>query len=189
MITLDFGAITAGLIIGLGFGYVISRSRLCSNSAFSNIVLMRNFSLGRILLVSALLLTFTTGILALFGLVTYRPMGFSYLLSPVGGLIFGVGMVLAGGCASGICYKAGEGLYQAIVAIFGFALGGLILTSTLGSEFAHLRIDTTVFNSLVPTLGSAVGIQTSDVWILGIILGGGGIILLGFYSWRHRRFE
>jgi uncharacterized membrane protein YedE/YeeE len=37
-----------------------------------------------------------------------------------GGFLFGLGIVMAGGCASGIVYRLGEGQVSAIIAIFGF---------------------------------------------------------------------
>jgi uncharacterized membrane protein YedE/YeeE len=41
----------------------------------------------------------------------------------LGGFLFGLGIVLAGGCASGIVYRLGEGQIGALVAIVGFFFG------------------------------------------------------------------
>ncbi len=41
----------------------------------------------------------------------------------LGGFLFGLGIVLAGGCASGIVYRLGEGQIGALIAIVGFFFG------------------------------------------------------------------
>ena len=46
---------------------------------------------------------------------------FSPIAAIVGGYLFGIGIVMAGGCGSGILYKQGEGQFAALVATFGFA--------------------------------------------------------------------
>ncbi len=41
----------------------------------------------------------------------------------IGGYIFGMGIVLAGGCGSGILYRVGEGNLAYVFAVFGFFFG------------------------------------------------------------------
>jgi uncharacterized membrane protein YedE/YeeE len=41
----------------------------------------------------------------------------------IGGYLFGLGIVLAGGCGSGIIYRIGEGNLSYVVAVFGFFFG------------------------------------------------------------------
>lgn len=55
-----------------------------------------------------------------------RPLGFSVI---VGAFIFGVGMQLGNGCASGNLYHAGGGQIRAIPSIIGFIAGGLWATA------------------------------------------------------------
>ena len=55
-----------------------------------------------------------------------RPLGFSVL---VGAFIFGIGMQLGNGCASGNLYHAGGGQLRAIPSMLGFMAGGLWATS------------------------------------------------------------
>jgi hypothetical protein len=58
----------------------------------------------------------------------------------ISGTIFGIGMVLAGGCASGSLYKVGEGNMTSLIAvIFGLCLGQAIFVDIGG-----------IFNSLLP---------------------------------------
>lgn len=55
-----------------------------------------------------------------------RPLGFSVL---IGAFIFGIGMQLGNGCASGNLYHAGGGQLRAIPSMFGFMVGGLWATA------------------------------------------------------------
>jgi hypothetical protein len=52
-----------------------------------------------------------------------------WLGSLLGGLIFGVGMVLAGGCASGSMWRMGEGHIKLWVAVFFFSWTGSTFTA------------------------------------------------------------
>lgn len=55
-----------------------------------------------------------------------RPLGFSVI---VGAFIFGIGMQLGNGCASGNLYHAGGGQLRAIPSMLGFMAGGLWATA------------------------------------------------------------
>ena len=63
----------------------------------------------------------------------------SYLVIPtrfwvgslLGGLVFGVGMVLAGGCASGSLWRIGEGHLKLVAAVFFFAWSGSTVSAVL----------------------------------------------------------
>lgn len=121
---------------GLAFGFVLQRSRFCFASAFRDVFLLQH---GRTLKgVLAGLAVATLG----FGLVMSKqvpnpslgflppeanvlPIGLHLV---VGGLIFGIGMVVAGGCVSGSVYRMGEG-YVASWVSFGGILIGLLFTS------------------------------------------------------------
>ena len=53
----------------------------------------------------------------------------------VGGIIFGIGMVIAGGCGSGSVWRAGEGQIKLILAVIFFSLStSLVKAGIKGSE-------------------------------------------------------
>ena len=58
----------------------------------------------------------------------------------LGGLAFGAGMALAGGCVTGILWKAGEGQSVLVLAVIGFAAGELIIRGP-GSELVTSLAD------------------------------------------------
>ncbi len=119
---------------GLAFGVVLQRSRFCFASAFRDI-----FLLGHGRSMKAVLAGLTVATLG-FAVVMSRqipntslgilppdanvlPLG---LHTVVGGLLFGVGMVVAGGCVSGSIYRMGEGYIASWVAFGGIAAGLLV---------------------------------------------------------------
>ena len=124
-------AILSGLLVGVLFGFALQRGRFCMNSAFRDIILGRDFTLFKALSVAILVEMIGFSILAVTGVVTLAPKPLMWGANIVGGLIFGFGMALAGGCASGITYRAGEGMVGAMVAILGFGVGGLMTATGL----------------------------------------------------------
>ena len=123
-------------VFGLAFGFVLQRARFCFASAFRDI-----FLLGHARNMKGLLLGLAVGAVG-FGLVMGRqvpmtslgiyppsanvlPLGIHTVL---GGLLFGIGMVLAGGCVSGSIYRMGEGYVASWVAFAG-VMGGLLVSA------------------------------------------------------------
>jgi len=118
-----------GLILGIIFGFVLQRGRFCMNSAFRDIIIGKDYtlfkSLGAALLVS--LVGFAT--LAGANIITLNPKPLVWGANIIGGFIFGIGMVIAGGCASGITYRIGEGMGGAFTALIGFSLTAYLTKS------------------------------------------------------------
>lgn len=117
----------------LAFGFVLQRSRFCFAAAFRDLFLIKSTSLTRAVLLSLALttlgfaalqyLSLEHGVLAAQGRV--MPVGMHTVL---GGGIFGIGMVIAGGCVTGVLMRVGEGHMMQ-----GAALVGLLAGSALGS--------------------------------------------------------
>lgn len=122
--------------IGIALGVTLQRSRFCFNSAFRDLVQFRS---GRTMKGVIIGMAVATGG---FGLRMYNllpnpslgpiapeahvtPLSFALIL---GGLLFGMGMVIAGGCTSGSIYRMGEGYVASWVSFAGI-LGGLLLSS------------------------------------------------------------
>jgi uncharacterized membrane protein YedE/YeeE len=109
--------------IGFLFGFFLQKGNLCGSSAFSEVLLMKDWKK-----VWGLWICIVTGmagfaVLDLLGWVVLNPKPFIWGNYVIGGLVFGVGMVLSGGCVSGCLFKAGTGNLNSIVAILGIALG------------------------------------------------------------------
>jgi uncharacterized membrane protein YedE/YeeE len=116
---------------GLAFGFVLQRSRFCFASAFRDIFLLRHGRNMRGVLVGLAVATIGFAVLMArqvpnpsLGIVppsaNVLPIGWHLV---VGGLLFGVGMVVAGGCVSGSIYRMGEGYVASWVSFFGLMIG------------------------------------------------------------------
>lgn len=115
------------LVTGVALGYVLSRSRFGFAGGIKRVYVTGEASLTTALVVMFSIATIATGAIHYSGLVQYTP-----FINPVslglvlGGLLFGVGMILAGGCASGTLTDAGEGEGGAWIGLIFFILGSVL---------------------------------------------------------------
>jgi uncharacterized membrane protein YedE/YeeE len=111
-----------GLLVGILFGVLLQRSRLCFNSAIRDIKMTKDNYLMKMALLAVLVETIGFHLVAQLGLIKLNPLPFIPWAQIVGGFLFGMGMVLAGGCASGVTYRIGEGYITAFVAAIFFGI-------------------------------------------------------------------
>jgi uncharacterized protein len=171
------------VIGGFLMGFVMHRSRLCFARCFREPFMTAEGDMTKAIIVSLAI-----GIPAA-ALLFEKKLIDPYIAIPptfwlgslLGGLIFGLGMIFAGGCASGALWRAGEGHLKLWVAVFFFAWGG----STFSGILHHWDVMTRDVN-LESIEFTKVGIQTylPDMvggwgWALAISLG----ILAIWYAW------
>ncbi len=113
----------SGLLVGVLFGFVLQRGRYCMNSAFRDIIFVNDFTIFRSYLLALLIAIIGANFLEDLGFMGegLRRQTFNVVANIAGGYIFGIGIVMAGGCGSGIVYRTGEGYVSAFVATLGFA--------------------------------------------------------------------
>ncbi len=119
-----FMVLISGILVGVAFGFVLQRGRYCMNSAFRDMIFMDDYTLFRSYILALIIAIVGANLLEDFGFLGddgLRRQSFNIVANIVGGYIFGLGIVLAGGCGSGIIYRIGEGYVSAIVATLGFA--------------------------------------------------------------------
>lgn len=136
-------ALRALLILsGFGIGFILHRSRFCFSRVFRE-----PFMTGEGEMTKAMILALALGVpmgAALIAIGAIDP----YLAIPprfwigslLGGLVFGIGMVFAGGCASGSLWRVGEGHLKLVVAVIFFGWGGSTASALL-SKAGLLTID------------------------------------------------
>lgn len=109
--------------IGFLFGFFMERSDLCGASAFSEVVLMKDVDKvwGLWVAIAASMVLFALG--AGVGLIKLSPKPLMWANYLLGGVIFGVGTVLAGGCVSGCLFKAGQGNLNSLAALVAMPIG------------------------------------------------------------------
>jgi uncharacterized protein len=134
------------VVLGLALGFFLQRGRFCLNSAFRDIIFLDNLTTFRAYLLAVVVAIVGSNLIQDMGwMITSNPLtgeivqtsllrqNFVPLANILGGFLFGVGIVLAGGCASGIVYRLGEGQAAAIIAIIGFFFGVVMTTDGLFS--------------------------------------------------------
>ncbi|MCL5024622.1 MAG: YeeE/YedE family protein [Nitrospirae bacterium] len=123
---------------GFAYGLMLQYGRFCFASASRDLFAAGVPRMAVGILVALIFFSTIQATLASTNMSTFHPapIGIQVLIS---GIIFGVGMVLAGGCASGSLYKIGEGNGTSILAILGISFGQAIFVDLGG-----------VFNSFVP---------------------------------------
>lgn len=141
--------ISIALTIGIIVGIVLQRGRVCTNTAFRNLLLIRNSELFLVIITTVMVEIIGYQLLILLPIPEFsfesNPIPFSIVLIPLGGFIFGIGTVIAGGCAGGVCYRIGEGSLKSLLAFLGFAIGiGVFSINPLFGVVTELRNSTTL---------------------------------------------
>ncbi len=97
----------------------------------------------------------------------------------VGGLIFGCGMALAGGCVTGILWRSGTGSVAAGLAVVSFGAGELLIRHS--GRGAMRWLDTAGGHSSTSTLQGVVHVRYAP-----LALGLGAVTLLALLAWSRR---
>jgi uncharacterized membrane protein YedE/YeeE len=147
------------LLFGAAFGVVLQRSRFCLVNAFREPFLSGQSEHARAAALALVLSMIGFSILKATDLKDATEWVFpSYWFGAVsGGTLFGIGMVIAGGCGAGSIWRAGEGHIKLWIAVFFFAIGASMMRRWL------------VSTELVRQLGSALFLPnligwTSAIW-------------------------
>lgn len=170
----------ASLLLGLGAGAVMHRSDYCLASMFRDLFLFKRTDKLRtlVLLVGATMLLFEGA--RLLGLLPNYPFPLFYAptaANVVGGMLFGVGMVLAGGCVVGTLYKMGAGSIVSATAFVGLIVGSTVYAEIFPSWSAFIK-RTTFFPGKI-TLPQLLDVEPT-VPVLAIAAAAGALVL----RWR-----
>ena len=126
------------VVAGFAIGFVLHRSRFCLSRVFREPFMTAEGEMTKALIL-AVALGAPVGALLIFNgtIDPYLTVPARFWLgSLLGGLIFGIGMVFAGGCASGSLWRVGEGHLKLVVTVIFFAWSG----STAGAIFARFGL-------------------------------------------------
>lgn len=170
------------LVFGLGLGIVMHRSDFCMAGMFRDVFLLNDYYKLRSLFMLVALTSVLLYISRMLGIVASYPPSFfgtPSMANLLGGVIFGAGMVLAGGCAIGTLYKMGTGN---LVSVFSFL--GILLGSVLFAEFYSVNLSFIEATTLIEGKTSAehiVGNMGLPILILGLIAA------FFFYKWTKQK--
>jgi uncharacterized membrane protein YedE/YeeE len=130
-----------GLLIGFIFGWVVYRTNYCAMGSLSDIHNFGDYRRFRAWLLAAATALVGATLLEAAGVVDlarsmYLAPSFNWAGHIVGGLIFGIGMVLAGGCPSRNLARTGGGDLRALLTL---VVLGLVAFMTIAGVLAPAR--------------------------------------------------
>jgi uncharacterized membrane protein YedE/YeeE len=131
-----------GLLIGFVFGAVVYRTNYCAMGSLSDIGNFGDYRRFRAWVLAAATALIGATLLGAAGVVAldqsmYLASTFNWLGYLAGGVMFGVGMVFAGGCPSRNLARAGGGDLRALVTLM---VLGLVAYMTIGGLLAPVRV-------------------------------------------------
>lgn len=138
--------VTGGFAIAFVFGLVAAKANFCTMGALSDIVNMGHWGRMRMWLLAIAVAIVGTSVLSHLGLVDLaksvpqRPV-LPWLSLVVGGLLFGVGMTLAGGCANKNLIRAGGGSVRSIVVLTFLAIAAYMTLKGLFGQWRVMLLD------------------------------------------------
>ncbi len=172
-----FVFVITGLLIGLAFGFVLQRGRFCINTAFRE-VLFQDYTMFRAYALAVAVAILGANFLEDMGWLGHMQAGvfvaghlyrqaFVPYANILGGFIFGMGIVLAGGCGSGILYRVGEGNLAYVLAVamyfYGIAMTKFGFIKPLYNYLVNAKIVWVGDNYTIPTLYNIIGVNK---WIV-----------------------
>lgn len=148
------------LLFGAAFGIVFQRSRFCLVRAFREPFMTGDAEHTRAAALAVVISMLGFTILKFADLKdrgewVFASAGIGALL---GGLVFGVGMTLAGGCGAGAIWRAGEGQVKLWVAVACFALGASLARLVLAQSGLLQKLGVAVFLPGVLGWAGAIGL-------------------------------
>lgn len=190
----------SGFVIGLLFGAVVQRTNFCSMGAISDSIATGDRRRLRAWLLAIAVATIGTQALLLTGTVAvdksfYLAPRLAWIALPLGGLLFGFGMVLAGGCASRTVVRVGAGSLKSLTAfvvmgIVGYATArGLLyyprtVVETVAVDFSAYGVS----SQAIPALAArALGVSSATLTAVVAAIVAAALLIWCFGNRSFRR--
>ena len=109
--------------VGLAFGVLLQKARFCFVSAFRDFVAFKDTRVLNGVMAGVAVMTLFWSLQATLGYFRGFWTPAWGLASLFGGFVFGIGMTMAGGCASGTLYRAGQGYVQFWITLLFMGVG------------------------------------------------------------------
>ncbi|MGE5336649.1 MAG: YeeE/YedE family protein [Gemmatimonadota bacterium] len=135
--------VVGGFALAFVFGFVANRANFCTMGAISDVMHMGHWGRMRMWLLAIAVAIIGASLLHGFGLVDlsksiYPRPRLTFVSAMVGGLVFGVGMTLAGGCANKNLLRVGSGSLRSLVVL---TFIGISAYMTIRGLFGQWRVD------------------------------------------------
>lgn len=123
--------LNAYLWFGFVYGMTLQYGRFCMASAIRDLFAVRVPRMSVGIMIGVVLFSIVSAYATAVGKSTFHasPLG---IHSVIGGMIFGIGMVFTGGCASGSLYKSGEGSVAAMLVVLSLSFAQALFVNAGG---------------------------------------------------------
>lgn len=172
------------VVFGVGFGFIISRAQICFTSAFRDLFITGRGYMARAVIVGMMVSTI--------GVFSYIMLGLPPKImwaapnAVIGGLLFGFGIVIAGGCECGWMYRAVEGQVHYWIVGIGNVIGSTLLAATWDYYAEPLATSFPKIN-LLESFGNYGGLVVSYVLLFAFLAF--VLFLERQYFTKNKRFE
>jgi len=146
---------------GFVYGMCLQYGRFCFSSAFRDLFAVGVPRMAVGIMIATVLFALVSAFVSVTGLSTFHAAPTS-IHAVIAGLIFGIGMVFAGGCASGSLYKTGEGNGVALIVILSISVTQAIFADIAG-WFNYLVPDS--WHQSAVAKGLPATINAGDGWV------------------------
>lgn len=180
----------AALVGGLLFGAVVQRTHFCTMGAIADLVLFRDWRRMRAWLLAMAVAILGSQALEAGGLVDlsstfYRSSDILWLGALLGGLLFGFGMTLTGGCSSRNVVRFGAGNLKSLIVLL---VMGVVGYMTMNGLLALPRLQIEAIGSIASTdqgLSSKLGLGETAAMIAALVPG----IALLYFCFKDEKFR
>jgi len=192
--------IAGGFVLAFAFGLVAAKSNFCTMGALSDIVNMGHWGRMRMWLLAIAVAIAGTSLLSYTGQVdltksvAQRPL-LPWLSMAVGGLLFGVGMTLAGGCANKNLVRLGGGSIRSLVVLVFMGIASYMTLKGLFGQWRATFLDPVSVNlgergwsdqGLATALAQATGMDAKAALVAMSVLCVLGLLAFVFKDKRFR---
>jgi uncharacterized protein len=183
-----------GFLLSFIFGYVANKTSFCTMGAVSDVVNMGDWGRMRAWLLAMAVAVLGTSILVQLGSLDiaktyYTRSAIPWLALLVGGLTFGVGMTLAGGCGQRTLVRLGGGNLKSLVVFIFLGYSALVTMNGIFRVFVDgvLRADpVTVHASGLQTVPAMLGMADANAQLM---VGGSLAAVLIVFAFLNKEFR
>jgi uncharacterized membrane protein YedE/YeeE len=142
------------LVLGLMFGFALNKAGLTRYTKIVNVFRLNDMAVLKFMMTALVVTMIGVYPLRMLGLITFPTVPATYVVGNLmGGLIFGVGMSLAGFCPGTMAAGAGEGKLDYIIPGFlGFLTGAVLFGLTYQQVFPPIAKILNFGNVVIPDL-------------------------------------
>ncbi|MEO5336764.1 MAG: YeeE/YedE family protein [Magnetospirillum sp. WYHS-4] len=192
--------VLGGFAAGILFGAVANRTNFCTMGSISDMVFMGDLGRFRAWMLSIAVAILGTQALDHFGIVQMKQAAFltpslGWLGAILGGLLFGFGMTMAGGCANKNLVRIGGGNLKSLVVFLVIGVVGYMTMRGLLGAFRVAVIEPTnldlakrgIASQGIPSLLAAFGLAEGVARGLAVVAVAGGLLVFCLKDAEFRR--